>query len=591
MADRSYGAIAEGYARDIVAGKIPACLSIRLQAQRFIDELAVQEHPDFPFRFDPERARIACAFVEELPHSKGVWAKQRESIRLEPWQVWIFAQAFGWVNKSDGLRRFRIIFVVVPRKNGKSAIAAGVGLYMLCEDGEFGAEVYSGATNEKQAKEVFTPAKMMASRTPDLLEYYGIEVLAEQLWRPEDNSKFETIIGKPGDGQSPSCAIHDEYHEHDTDDQVEAMRTGMGARSQPIQLLITTSGVNLAGPCYASVQEERRKLQGIDVAPADLEARAALGLPPGPPIGDTTLFIEYGIDEGDDWRSPDALRKANPNIGVSVKEEFLLAEQRDAIAKPRRSAIFRTKHLNQWVSSRTAFFDVEAWRKCKDDRIPVRAAEALALPWLAGRRCILPIDMASRSDIAALDYLFLPLEGEASTDDPYILITRYFVPSETVLGSNTYQQWHEAGLLDVTDGAVTDGADMMAAIEEASKLFAVEHVPYDPWEMTQYALQLQKLGVPVLDYRQNTQNFSAPMKELDVLIRRGAIRHGGCPVMEWQISNVTVKDDDRKNIAPGKPKGQKQLKIDNAVAAIMGIGVAMSGEQPSAYEGRGIRRL
>jgi phage terminase large subunit-like protein len=210
-----------------------------------VDPAAVQAVPQGAQA--PEAARLpvsvrrregerVCRFIEKLPHTKGKWARAKETIRLEPWQIWILCCTFGWLRKTTGLRRFRVLFVVVPRKNGKSALSAGIGLYMLCADGEFGAEVYSGATNEKQAWEVFKPARLMAMRTPALCAKFGVEVNARSLVRIDDESKFETITGDPGDGQSPSCSIHDEYHEHADDGQVDTMQTGMGARDQPLQV-------------------------------------------------------------------------------------------------------------------------------------------------------------------------------------------------------------------------------------------------------------------------------------------------------------------------------------------------------------------
>ncbi|MCW3837822.1 terminase large subunit [Sphingomonas canadensis] len=572
MEERDYAAIARGYAGDVVKGRIPAGQSIRLQCRRFLDELKAAKRKDFPFRFDTAKAARVCKFIERLPHSKGKWARKKETIRLEPWQIWILCCTFGWLRKATGLRRFRVLFIVVPRKNGKSAIAAGIGLYMFCADGEFGAEVYSGATNEKQAWEVFGPARLMAFRTPALLAKFGVEVNAKSLTRVADASKFETIIGDPGDGQSPSCSIHDEYHEHPDDGQVDTMQTGMGAREQPLQVKITTAGDNLAGPCYADILDERKKLAGI-------------GHNGGPPIDDEVFFVEYTIDEGDDWKSEQALRKANPNYGVSVDGDFLKARQRDAIAVPRKAGVFKTKHLNLWVSARAAFFDVEAWRRCRDSGIPMRAAEALLLPELQGRRCLLSIDGASNNDITALEYLFPPIGEKATADDPYIRIGRYFVPSDLVAEVPHYQAWDALGLLDVTDGNVTDYDELGLAIDQASSRFAIEQVAYDPWEMTQFALSLQKRGVPVLEYRMSTANLSAPMKELDSLSRSNRIRHGGCPVMEWEISNVVARTDANENVFPRKPEGQKHLKIDNPVALICALGVAMAGSEAAVDVG------
>ena len=563
---RPYAAIAEGYARDVTKGNIPACQSIRLQCRRFLDELKAQRKRDFPFVFDVAKAERPCKFIERLPHTKGKWARTKETIRLEPWQIWIICCTFGWLRKADGLRRFRVLFVVVPRKNGKSAKSGGIGLYMFCADGEAGAEVYSGATNEKQAWEVFGPARLMAQRTPALRGKFGVEVNARNLMRVDDNSKFETIIGDPGDGQSPSCAIHDEYHEHKDDGQVDTMLTGMGARDQPLQVLITTAGDNLAGPCYARIQEERKKLAGV-------------GHNGGPPLEDETFFVEYTIDEGDDWKSEAALRKANPNFDVSVSGDFLRARQRDAIATPRKAGVFKTKHLNLWVSAKSAYFDIESWRRCRRDWIPMRAAEALQLERLRGRRCILSLDLATKNDIAALEYLFPPLSDRATPEDPFIRIGRYFLPSAKVEEVPAYQAWDALGLLDVTDGNVTDFAEIETAILEASCLFQVEHVPFDPWQATQLAQRMMAEGVPMLEYRMTVQNLSAPMKELDAQSRAGTIAHGGCPVMEWEMSNVVAKLDLKDNVFPNKPVGQEHLKIDNPVALIMAEGVILSGEE------------
>lgn len=567
MAPRDYAAIAKGYAREVISGKIPAGKSIRLQCQRFVDELKLEKGKAFPFRFDVDKAARICRFIECLPHSKGKWARAKETLRLEPWQIWILACSFGWLRKRDGLRRFRVLTVVVPRKNGKSALAAGIGLYMFCADGEFGAEVYSGATNEKQAWEVFGPARLMASRTPALTARFGIDVNAKSLVRVDDYSKFETIIGDPGDGQSPSCAIHDEYHEHADDGQVDTMRTGMGARDQPMQVLITTAGDNLAGPCYAHVQEEREKLAGI-------------GNNGGPPLDDETFFVEFTIDEGDDWKSEAALRKANPNYGVSVSSDFLLARQRDAIATPRKAGIFKTKHLNLWVAAKAAYFDIEAWRRCVDPNLPTNGAAVLALERLKGRRCIASLDLASKTDIAALELLFPPIGAKASIDDPYIRVGFYFLPADTVAETPAYLGWDAQDLLSVTDGNIVDYDEILESLRQIRSTFQLETVAYDPHQATFLATTMMKEGFPVLEYRPVVLNMSEPMKELDALMRSQRIAHGGCPVMEWQINNVVAQLDAKDNVYPRKPR--IEAKIDNPVALIAALGVAMTTEETVA---------
>lgn len=565
MEQRDYAAIARQYAADVVKGRIPAGKSLRLQCRRFFAELKLAKKREFPFRFDEAKATRVCKFIELLPHTKGKWARAKERLRLEPWQVWILVVTFGWLRKADGLRRFRVLFVVVPRKNGKSALAAGIGLYMLCADGEAGAEVYSGATSEKQAKEVFVPAQMMAKRTPALLDHYGLEVVARAIVRFEDNSKFETIIGDPGDGQSPSCSIHDEYHEHPDDRQVNTMITGMGAREQPLQVLITTAGDNLAGPCYALVQEERSKLAGIGEVGGSV------------PLAHETFFVEYTIDEDDDWKSEAALRKANPNYGISVLADNLKSRQWDATTTPRKAGVFKTKHLNLWVAAKAAWFDIEAWRRCRDAAIPVRGDEALLLERLKGRRCIAGLDLASKVDIAALELLFPPVGAKATAEDPYVRVGWSFLPAERVELVEAYQAWDAKHLLEVNDGEIVDYDEIFEKLCQVRSTCQLEAVAYDPHNATQMVTKLQKDGFPVLEYRPVVLNFSEPMKELDALTRSGAIAHGGCPVMEWQIANVVAQLDAKDNVYPRKPRDE--AKIDNPWALMAALGVAMAKEE------------
>ncbi|MDC9583252.1 terminase large subunit, partial [Xenorhabdus sp. PR6a] len=338
---------ANQYARDVVRGKIETGRSVKEACQRHLDDLAKEKGKAFKYRFDKDLAERAAKFIQLLPHTKGEWAFKRMPITLEPWQLFIVCSVFGWVHKGSRLRRFREVYTEIPRKNGKSAISAGVALYCFTCDDEFGAEVYSGATTEKQAWEVFRPARLMCKRTPMLVEAFGIEVNASNLNRPADGARFEPLIGNPGDGQSPSCAIVDEYHEHDTDDLYTTMLTGMGARRQPLMWGITTAGYNIEGPCYDKRREVIEMLSG--------------NVP-----NDELFGVIYTVDEGDDWTSPDVLRKANPNMGVSVYADFLLSQQQRALNNPRLASVFKTKHLNIWVSAREAYFNMVSWKQCED---------------------------------------------------------------------------------------------------------------------------------------------------------------------------------------------------------------------------------
>lgn len=269
MSRKSYPNVnaANQYARDVVRGKIVACQFVIQACQRHLDDLMAEKSKSFRYRFDKDLAERAAKFIQLLPHTKGEWAFKRMPITLEPWQLFVICCAFGWVNKGSRLRRFREVYTEIPRKNGKSAISAGVALYCFACDNEFGAEVYSGATTEKQAWEVFRPARLMCKRTPMLTEAFGIEVNASNMNRPEDGARFEPLIGNPGDGSSPHCAVVDEYHEHATDALYTTMLTGMGARRQPLMWAITTAGYNIEGPCYDKRREVIEMLNGSVPAP------------------------------------------------------------------------------------------------------------------------------------------------------------------------------------------------------------------------------------------------------------------------------------------------------------------------------------
>lgn len=541
---------AEGYARQVIAGKIPACKWIKLLCKKHLTELKASKAADFPYSFDPAKAERVAKFLQLLPHTKGKWAGKKELVKLEPWQIFSVCIPFGWVRKKDGTRRFRTILVFVPRKNGKSIIGGGVGLYMLTADGEFGAEVYSGATTEKQAWEVFRPAKLMVERTPDLAAHYGVDVNASNICRPDDGSRFEPVIGKPGDGSSPSCAIVDEYHEHQDSTLFDTMETGMGAREQPVMLVITTAGSNIGGPCHQLVRDSERMLEGViqrdDLWPA-----------------------MYTIDDGDDWASESVLIKANPNFGVSIGADFLLARQRDAMQSAAKQATFRTKHLNEWVGAKNAWLNMLRWKQCMPRK---------SLAELEGRPCFIGLDLASKIDIAGNLLVFPPVDG----DPLWHVHGRYYLPDARVieeLDSNTarYREFDAMGLLTLTDGEVIDFEVIKEDLREFAGRFDVQQVAYDPWQATQLAQEMQSEGLLMVEVRQTVQNISEPMKELEALVLRKVLAHGDCPILTWMASNVLAKLDVKDNIYPNKERPEN--KIDGIVGLIMALSRAIAGKE------------
>lgn len=547
---------ANQYARDVVHGKIVACELTIKSCQRHLDDLKRSKKKDFPYKFDPAKAERKAKFMHLLPHVKGKWArkvpgKPNAHLQvLEPWQLFIVCSLFGWVKKLTGMRRFRKASIYVPRKNGKSLIAADIGLAMFCVDDEIGAEVYSGATTEKQAWEVFAPARRICMNESKLVAHFDIEVNAGNLSRIIDGSKFEPVIGKPGDGSSPHCAIHDEYHEHPTSDQYDTMSTGMGARDQPLQIVISTAGDNISSPCYDDWLTCRKILDGL--------------------LDDETHFcLIYTIDKEDDWTSEIALRKANPNIGVSVSTEYLQLQIRDGINHPRKASRVKTKHLNIWVTARDAYFNLHRWEDCLD--------LSLDLDSMKGKECVIGLDLASKVDLAALELVF-PLDAGF-----YARFGKYYLPSATVeLPENEhYRAWRDKGWLTVTDGNIIDFQFILDDLTRFASMFSIKAVPYDPHQATMLVTAALDEGLPMIEFRPTVLNYSEPMKLMDGLIRDRKYKHNGDPVFTWALGNVVAKKDAKDNVYPRKELDQN--KIDPVVAHISALGCSMSNKAGKSF--------
>lgn len=544
-----------GYADDVLSGVVPACRWVRLPCDRHRRDLERVGTEDWPYVFDPARAEKAIHFIQLMPHTKGKWAAKGQKLLLEPWQRFQIASIFGWVYADTGLRRFREARLMEPRKQGKSAKAAGIGNYMLAADGEYGAEVYSGATTQKQAFEVFKPAKIMAKRTPLFCRHFGVTVAAQKL-ETRTGGVFEPIVGDPGDGASPSCAIVDEYHEHATDKLYDTMKTGMGAREQPLMLVITTAGDNIAGPCYMAFDELKNVLEGV--------------------IQDDELFgMIYTIDEGDDWTDPANLRKANPNFGVSVSAEFLTSELKKAIRTPRNQARFKTKHLNLWISSRSAFFNMEDWQRQADPDLVAPVGDDVDR--------FGALDLSSKLDITGrVDVWRKLIDGKHHY---FAVAPAFYLPEETADDPEKkhYAEWKDSGALTVTDGNIIDYSAIRDDFDAEHDDFPYSAVAYDPWGATQFAQELQDdLAIHVVKFEQKTANLSEPMKWVEALLKDGRLHHDGNPVLTWMISNVVAKPDANDNVFPRKDTPEK--KIDGAVALIMALGLAMADDQNETQE-------
>lgn len=530
---------AEQYCKDVLDGTIIAGQWIKLACKRHLDDLARQDDPEFEYKFSPKKANRVCKFGELLPHVKGKWARSRERIKLEPWQCFIVCSIFGWLRKSDGLRRFRQALVLVPRKNGKSLLASIIGLYMLSSDGEAGAEVLCGATSLEQANFVFRPAQQIVEKTVGLRQL-GIQVLANQLVVPATGSRMLSVIGQPPDGSNPSCAIADEAHEHVNDLLISTMVTGMGSRDQPLLLITTTAGYNTASPAKLMQDELQDVLNGHKV-------------------NDELFGVIYTCDQGIDWKSELALRQANPNIGVSVREDYLLQQQREAIQTARKQTAFKTKHLNIWTSSSVSWLPVEKWNACADS--------ALKIEDFAGQPCWAGLDLANKLDLTAYVKVF-------RKDDKFFAFPKFYLPEARTedVANGHYKTWTEHGYLEATPGAVNTHKELLDDILEDAKQYDMREVAHDPHGAAQLIGQLMDERLTCVEISQTWRGMSDPMKSLEAAVIAKTISHDGNPVMSWCVANTKAKPDRLENVVPDKQSPEK--KIDGVPALIMALGRA-----------------
>ena len=549
---------AEEYARDVLAGTIPTCRWVRLACERHLRDLETGDERGL--RFDPGAAALVIAFFSQLKHSKGEWAGQ--TIRLEPWQQFILWVLFGW-KRADGTRRFRTSYLEVARKNGKTTMAAGVGLYLLLADGEPGAEIYSAATKRDQARLSHAEATRMAKASGPIRQM--VRVFKDNIHIPDTASKFEPLGADSDtmDGLNVHAALVDEVHAHKTRDTWDVLETGTGARRQPLMFAITTAGFDRQSLCWQLHEYTEKVLDGI--------------------IQDDTFFgVIYGIDEEDDWQDERVWVKANPNLHVSKKADDLRRKAMRAREMPAALNAFLRLELDVWTQSETKWMNMEHWRQC---------GQAVDAAGLRGRVCYAGLDLSSTTDITALLLVFPP----EVDDDLVQVLCRFWIPEESMhervhRDRVPYDVWVRQGYITATPGNVVDYAYVLAQIDEDMQAYGLDEIAFDRWGATKIQTDLTELGGPdfMVQFGQGFASMSGPMKELEKLVLQHRLAHGNNPVLTWMADNLVARQDPAGNIKPDKEKSRE--KIDGMVALIMGLDRALrhTGGGRSIYEDRGL---
>lgn len=535
---------AKRYITKVLDGKIPACRWVKFACLRQKQDLERKKSSKFPYHFDRKKANKPCKFIECLCHVKG--PKAGECIHLEDWQCFIITTIFGWVD-DNGFRRFSQAYIEVGRGNGKSTFCSGIGLYMLCADGELGADIYSFATTRDQARIVFDDALAMARGNKDLQRYYGLTPLNNSMVIIGTNSKFLPKSADAGtlDGLNTHLGIIDELHAHKTRKVYDVVNSSTSKRTQSLIFTITTAGYILDGICM-----ERRRTVGHVLD--------------GSVIDEALFGIIYTIDEDDDWQSEIALRKANPNWNISVNPKQIMSELISAKLNTSAQKEYLTKHLDVWVNSDHQWLKMEHYRQCIDS--------SLKESDFFGEYAIYGLDLASKLDISALIRLhWREIDGVIH----YYVFPYFYLPADAVHSSDNsqYEGWAKDEYIQTTDGPITDLNALQEWIAEDVKQYSVLSVAYDPMQATQMSQNLLGDGVPMVELAQNLKNMSEPMKQVQALIYTGRLHIADNPVMHWMASNVVCHTDAKENIYPRKEKVQN--KIDGMVALIMAINQAI----------------
>ncbi|MDQ7310635.1 terminase TerL endonuclease subunit [Stenotrophomonas sp. Sm10] len=555
---RDYVGIATAYAEEAVADRKGRKFGkwVRLAAKRFLADLKRARRKRPPFVFDEWHACDPCDFIEKLPHVEGKWA--RPEIELHRSHVFFVVQLFGFRN-LDGSRRFTSALFAVARKNAKSTLAAAILLYCQCCEEEEGAQIISAATTGSQARIIFNVAKRMTEKTPDLQEAFGLACWANSISRMETGASFKPINAKAStqDGLNPSHVGLDEIHAHKSADLLNVLTSAAGARSNPLWLYTTTEGYTNPGPWGEIRQFAKQVLQGI------------LG-----ESADHFLVVFYAVDEDDDefdesaWPKANPLMDANPHLLKAIRKEAVEARQ-----MPSKLAEFKIKRLNRPASSATGWVDLTKWQRC---------GGKVDLDWLAGHPCWGALDLASTLDLTSWRLVW-------KVDGVYYTWGRRFVPSEAVRarterGVVPYAGWVAAGLIEVTDGEVTDYTVVESRIRQDVERFNPRAIGYDRWNAQEISQRLLEDGHPLIEFSQTTKNYHPAMQELERAYISKSIQHGNDPVLNWCASNLIAVKDGNLNMKPDKKRSPD--KIDDMATLLMGIGLSMpTGDDEGDMEG------
>ena len=471
----------------------------------------------------------------------GQWAGQ--PFTLLPWQRDdVVMPLFGW-KRADGTRRFRRAYIEVPKKNGKSTLCGGLALYLLVADGEPRRRIFGAAADREQAGIVFTEAANMVQASAELSERLEVVRSTKRVVDPTTGSYYHAISADAytNEGLNAHGIIFDELHAQKTRDLWDALRYATASRRQPLSIAITTAGFDRESICYEQHQYAEGVLSGS--------------------IHDNSLLAYISAaSQAADWQSPKVWKAANPSFGVTLDAEQMADDCREAVASPRKESAFRRYRLNQWVGHAENWISPADWQKGSAPFDPAV---------LEGRECYVGIDLARKRDLAAVVLLF-------EIEEEYFLLPRFFLPMDNLEERErrdhvSYSAWAKAGLLTLTDGEVIDYRFIRQQVKEDGETYKIQEIGYDPWNAELLCNQQlgQEDGFDVVEVKPVISLLGPAASEFEKMVHEGRIRHGGNPILSWQMAGCTVREDANQNIIPNKKKSTS--RIDGIMAAITAL--------------------
>lgn len=520
------------YAKDAVEGKITVGYYVKCACQRFFDDL---QREDLEFRLD--KVKRVIQFISLFKHSLGKFAGK--NFILEPWQQFICANIYGFYRKNDGSRRYTQAYIEIARKQGKTQLAAALGLYALAGEGEHQAQVICAANSKEQAKILLNAATSLI-KTVDINKKYFVPFRSEIRYAKKDSFlKIVSADTSKLDGLNCSTFIIDELHEAKDSKMFDVLRSSQGMRQNPLAISITTAGFNKSSYCY------HKRSACCEVLSKVKE--------------DDSLFcVIYTIDENDDWTDSKVWCKCQPNLGITTTEKYMQDQIVSAKTNPSEEVGVRTKLINQWCDSSQTWIP---------EHYILKGTEKVDLNRFTSLPCYVGVDLSSTSDLTAVSYLIVD-------EDKYYFKTHYYLPQQALIEKplrETYKLWQRQGYLTITEGNVVDYDYITNDIMKYNEIVNIQSIGYDKYNATQWAIKCTELNLPLREYSQSIGNFNIPTREIERLLLSGQAIIDNNEINRFCFRNVVLKTDHNGNVKPNKAVVDN--KIDGVIAMIQALGM------------------